>query len=159
MKRANPIAAAIICVMALAAKCEDSEPSKTAPAPTAADPKGSVVSPREQLLAELSSRLDQVQTAKPGQHLKTGGGIDVSPLVGMTRGELRAALGAPSACDEGQITDADGRQVPVAPCQKSSDWFYSFYHLPEGWVGGGPELLLGFDDKGICSSAGWMFTQ
>jgi hypothetical protein len=48
--------------------------------------------------------------------------------------------------------------LPVAPCQTNDDWFYSFYHLPEGWLGGGPELLLGFDGQ-VCKSAKWMITR
>jgi hypothetical protein len=47
----------------------------------------------------------------------------------------------------------------VAPCVERSDWFYSFYHLPEGWVGGGPELLLHFDGSDFCTTADWRFTQ
>jgi len=46
-----------------------------------------------------------------------------------------------------------------APCERPSDVFYSFYHLPEGSVGGGPELLLRYDADGECTFATWRFTQ
>ena len=39
-----------------------------------------------------------------------------------------------------------------------TDLFYSFYHLPQGWLGGGPELLLQFQGE-RCVSAQWRFTQ
>lgn len=167
--------AAALGVIVSASKCEPDPPppspagaapaesaNETAPAaPTTADAASTSTapSPRDLLLAELSSRLDQVQIAKPDQRVETGGDIALEPLLGITRAELRAALGAPRTCEKNEVTTADGRKLPVAPCQTNDDWFYSFYHLPRASVGGGPELLLQFDDRGACVSARWMFTQ
>jgi len=166
MKRASPVILAIaLGALVSASKCEPdpppAEPRATDSAAVGADERlesnragsdaGRKAPPgeRDLLLAELSSRLDKVQVAGGQVHVVTGGGIALEPLLGMTRSELRSALGAPRACDEGS----------VAPCQTDDDWFYSFYFLPAGTVGGGPELLLQFDDRGTCVSARWMFTQ
>lgn len=106
---------------------------------------------RAALLSELRSRLDEVRMAEPEVHLERGGDLDVSPLVGATGDEIRAVLGEPLQCM--------AYEVLVAPCQDPSDWFYSFYHLPAGSRGGGPELLLRFDGGEVCTSASWAFTE
>jgi hypothetical protein len=77
----------------------------------------------------------------------------------MQQDELRKTLGEPNTCTEKPVTDAAGNKLPVAPCQKDSDWFYSLYYLPSTHVGGGPELLLQFDDQGQCTSSRWVWTQ
>lgn len=59
---------------------------------------------------------------------------------------LRAALDRARA-------DRPHEHVTTGP-----DLFYSFYQLPDCWVGGGPELLLRFHG-GRCVSAHWRFTQ
>jgi hypothetical protein len=95
----------------------------------------------------------------PEEPVSRGGDLDVAPVAGMSRDDLRAALGEPGSCVDNPVTDAQGNRRPVAPCQTNDDWFYSFYRLPEGWVGGGPELLLTFDAAGTCTAADWRFTQ
>jgi hypothetical protein len=110
-------------------------------------------------LRELRAALDDARSASDEDHLSTGGEQPLDMLVGMTRSAIRAALGSPNTCAEDAYTDADGQGHPVAPCVERSDWFYSFYHLPEGWVGGGPELLLHFDGSDFCTTADWRFTQ
>lgn len=138
------------------AEVEESEPA----AVHASDGGGaSSTGKRDRLLAELTTRLDRVQTAAPEDQVSTGGGVALEPLLGMSRAELRAALGAPNTCGGNRGGETDGRRARVAPCQTGDDWFYSFYHLPEGSVGGGPELLLQFDEKGTCVSARWVLTQ
>jgi hypothetical protein len=74
---------------------------------------------------------------------------DVSFLVGQSRSQIKSSLGTPNVC---------GTVMP-APCEHQGDWFYSFYKLPTGWLGGGPELFLTFGKDDICSSAKWVFTQ
>ena len=80
-------------------------------------------------------------------------------LVGLGKDQLRAALGPPHTCEEDSVGTADGRRLPVAPCQTHSDWFYSFYHLPETSLGGGPELFLTFGPNGRVARAEWQFTR
>ncbi|MBI5501541.1 MAG: hypothetical protein HY907_14945 [Deltaproteobacteria bacterium] len=110
-------------------------------------------------LRELRAALDDARSATSDQSLTTGGEQALDVLVGMTRDGIRDALGEPSTCTEVVWLDGDGRGHPVAPCSSHADWFYSFYHLPEGWVGGGPELLLQFDAEGVCTAALWQYTQ
>ena len=110
-------------------------------------------------LRELRAALDDARSASSDQSLTTGGEQPLDALVGMTRDGIRDALGEPATCTEIVWFDDDGRGHPVAPCTSHADWFYSFYHLPEGWVGGGPELLLQFDADGSCTTALWQYTQ
>lgn len=101
----------------------------------------------------LRSHLDEVERASGDEHVSIGGETPLDPLLGKDRETIREALGEPNRCAE-----YDSPQN-VAPCETEDDWFYSFYSLPEGWSGGGPELLLQFDDDGECTRAVWRFTQ
>jgi len=98
----------------------------------------------------------------------TTGPVESAVLVGMSRQDILAALGEPGQCRVAPQTICDPNVQPVrcreemraqpAPCTSDSDLFYSFYHLPEGWLGGGPELLLHFEGD-RCVAADWRFTQ
>ena len=106
-------------------------------APVAGDP-----------LAELRAALHGVRSAPSDEHI-TVGPLEASMLVGMTRDEIVQALSEPGQC---QVASQP------APCQSATEVFYSFYHLPEGSVGGGPELLLRFEGE-RCVTAEWRFTE
>ncbi len=124
------------------------EPSPPAPAPAPAAPAAEEPS-ASAVLADLRARLGRVRAAEPDAHVVEGP-VEAAALVGAHRGVVERALGEPARCD------AD--QAP-APCEQPADVFYSFYHLPDGWVGGGPELLLRYDAAGSCTQAVWRFTQ
>ena len=104
------------------------------------------------LLSDLRQRLTEVGAAVPDQHVETGP-VDAAGLSGVHRGVIENALGAPHTCRGARETPAP------APCEQPDDVFYSFYHLPEGSVGGGPELLLRYDETNRCAQAMWRFTQ
>ena len=174
MKRASlTLFAAAIGLSAAASKCEPDPPAAVdGQTSGAANDEGGLgtASPaevggakeadrRDLLLAELSARLDRVQIAGHDEQVSTGGGLALEPLLGTTQSQLRAALGAPHTCRKKQSTESDGNRSLAAPCQTDDDWFYSFYHLPAGAVGGGPELLLQFDNEGNCVSARWVLTR
>jgi hypothetical protein len=93
--------------------------------------------------------LKTVRAAHGKKPFEMPSGDDVSLLVGMTRSKIESALGHPNIC-----------RIPIeyAPCRKKGDWFYSFYYLAD-YNGGGPELYLTFDNKGLCKTAHWVFTQ
>lgn len=111
-------------------------------------------------IAALRSRLDRVRAATARENLRVADGHEsVQGLVGMSRDAIHAALGEPHTCSRTDVHDSHGTPMPVAPCASTTDWFYSFYHLPVGSLGGGPELLLTFDAAGICTSAVWRFTR
>lgn len=118
------------------------------------------------VLVDLRERLERARASDADEPVTTGP-ASVEGLVGTHRGVIENALGAPSECEMGTQTVCPGgggpcvdeeRAVP-APCEGPDDVFYSFYHLPEGWVGGGPELLLRYDAAGRCTHAVWRFTE
>jgi hypothetical protein len=110
---------------------------------------------RTTVVRELRARLDQLRASEEPRRF--GRDLDVAPLVGMTRDQIRAALGAPSICGGPgyRIHDPRGNWAPTAPCRTPEDWYYSFYRLPPRSVGGGTELLLQFDAAGVCTVALW----
>jgi hypothetical protein len=116
----------------------------------------------KRLLATLRQRLDEIAAAsRSGQALKRGGDLDLRPLIGLRRETLRDGLGPTSInCrDKPIVSVTTGERVRIAPCQADEDIAYSFYRLPQGTAGGGPELLLQFDQDGICARALWRGTQ
>ena len=72
--------------------------------------------------------------------------VAVTGLAGLTKAEVRAALGAPSLC------------YRPSDCDRATRWWISFYAQLEG-VGGGPELVLYFDSRGVCTQAEWAMSQ
>jgi hypothetical protein len=93
----------------------------------------------------LRDDLRVVRAARPDEEIDRQGPENLAPLIGLTKREITAELGTPD-CDAGQ----KGR-----PCWYGVDALYSFYHLPSGWVGGGPELVLMFDVDEHCTAAEW----
>lgn len=129
-------------------RCGNNE--ETAPVNTEEDEPSSQATPPttdEDPLAALRAALDRVRSAPSDEHITTGP-LEASVLVGMRRTEIEQALGEPGRCRAAS---------QPAPCLSENDVFYSFYHLPEGSVGGGPELLLRFEGE-RCVSAEWRFT-
>jgi hypothetical protein len=118
-------------------------------------------------LAVLRAALDRARAARPEQQVTTGP-VDATVLVGMSQLAIIRALGAPGRCTVAPQTVCDPTTQPVqcrqemraqpAPCTSGTDLFYSFYHLPEGWLGGGPELLLRFQGQ-TCVAADWRYTE
>ena len=70
-------------------------------------------------------------------------------LLGKSRGEIEGFLGTPWVCAD----------TTTAPCKNTNQVFYSFYELPVGAVGGGPELLLTYGAKSICTDATFVRTR
>jgi hypothetical protein len=126
-------------------------PDDPAAATAEAEPAGAR-SEASALLSDLRQRLAEVRAAAPDQHVETGP-VDAAGLSGVHRGVIENALGAPHTCR------GEGETPAPAPCEQPDDVFYSFYHLPEGSVGGGPELLLRYDETDRCAQAMWRFTQ
>ncbi|HYE73799.1 MAG TPA: hypothetical protein VEF04_10720, partial [Blastocatellia bacterium] len=125
--------------------------SSTNPITTPPIPSPSVKSETEKRLSNLRHKLDLVHEKElegknqPFQ-VETE---DVSFLIGLKRDKIKGALGNPSVCEG--ISDES--------CKMINEWVYAFYYLPSGWNGGGPELLLKFDQSDKCVSAQWQKTQ
>jgi len=146
-----------------------SEGSETRPAEgprTEATPETGTAPSTSAVLVDLRERLEQARSSDADEPVSTGP-ASVEGLVGTHRGVIENALGEPQECEMGTQTVCPGGGGPCveeeratpAPCEQADDVFYSFYHLPEGWVGGGPELLLRYDDAGRCTHGVWRFTQ
>ena len=80
---------------------------------------------------------------------------NVENLTGLTKDRISSALGPPS----GLCWGSDGGVLEGDSCEDASVWQYSFYYLPTRRLGGGPELTLVFDDKGICILSLWDYSQ
>jgi hypothetical protein len=116
----------------------------------------------KRLLAALRQRLSDIDAAsKSGAGLKPENDLDVTPLIGLPKETLRNALGPTSinCAIKPAVNVTTGERMRIAPCQDDQDLAYSFYSLPAGWAGGGPELLLQFDQRGMCTRALWRNTQ
>ena len=116
----------------------------------------------KRLLTTLRQRLDEIATAsKSVEGLKARTDLDLRPLLGLRRQTLRDALGLPSVnCrDKPAFNVTTGERGRIAPCQADDDLAYSFYRLPKLTAGGGPELLLQFNQDGTCARARWRSTQ
>jgi len=75
---------------------------------------------------------------------------DLTRLVGIDRATLVAAFGPPfDACPA-----ADGIR-----CTFGAALVYDVYRLGLGELGGGPHVVLDFDQHGICSRARWLLTK
>ena len=102
-----------------------------------------------ELLQTLSAKLAEIKASSDKESVAIDSVIEVQSLVGTSRREILSALGEPDAC----ANKADSR------CNTQSVWVYSFYRLPKGWRGGGPELNLAFGKEGTIKEAKWKFSR
>lgn len=87
-------------------------------------------------------------TGRSGSHCTT---LDPSPLNGMSRAELAAALGPPAFCTG--LSEGRAPQGPDCPPQLDPTWFF---HL----VGSaGPELHCETDQKQRCEVVLWIHSD
>lgn len=98
-------------------------------------------------LGALGSALVKVRRARG--HFVVDPLPPAQSLVGKRRHEIEGYLGSAHVC----------RDTTTAPCTAKGQAFYSFYRPPPGARGGGPELLLTYDDKGMCRTAAFVHTR
>jgi hypothetical protein len=107
------------------------------------------------LLPKLASCLAEVRTTSNQNFTSSCTTLHVSRLSGITLAELKASLGPPG------ISSADYIHVqadPRAP-REPYECRWAFYRLPEGFVGGGPELQCVSGDRTTCKQVRWVETQ
>jgi hypothetical protein len=104
------------------------------------------------VLQRLRASLERLSAADPRKPAEEDIGEPLTPLVGLSRAQISVALGDPHVC-------APPFVGPDNLCPHERDWYYSFHRLPEGFKGGGPELVLEFDRNDRCVSAKVVFTQ
>ncbi len=132
---------ALAAVVLLPASCATSEAPQTT-----SDAVAGLDSSVDRTFELLRTERKRVRSAQPDEHIDTGREINVQDLVDVERAVIRRQLGPPDECD----------LLGNAPCPVAKHWYYSFYHLPEGSVGGGTALSLTFDDDGRCVRSTWM---
>jgi hypothetical protein len=101
------------------------------------------------LLEELRARLDRVRAAPSDKYVDSTPDLDVSALAGLSAERIAAALGRPNVCEH----------PGGAPCDERGDWFYAFYQLREGSLGGGTNLWLRLGPDGRCTAASWRMSE
>jgi hypothetical protein len=130
---------------AAAASARSPAPSaSTVTAPTAAPTDAPAPDPKPALDA-LRAGLEKVRATKGKDVFEVKDVPKVDALVGQSRDTIETALGKPTVCT--------GKAQPSAPCQSADDVFYSLYKLADGARGGGPELLLTYDEDAFCTRA------
>jgi hypothetical protein len=103
---------------------------------------------RANLLGKLGECLKEVSIERPSPCLK----LDLSPLNGIAREDILRALGPPTFCTLPVY-------VPKGPDCPSHYNQWSFYRLPQGTIGGGPELTCDVDQIGHCAAVRWVGSQ
>jgi hypothetical protein len=107
-----------------------------------------VYSEPDQLLNELRVKLAMIRASSADEPVGLSPVPAVDALRGASRDTVRSALGAPDNCGYNENE-----------CASQSSWAYWFFHLPAGWRGGGPELWLTFDARGLVQEAKWQFSR
>jgi len=107
---------------------------------------------RAELLEKLHQCRDELNkeraTGQPGSHCAR---LDPSPLNGISRGELAAALGPPTFCTG--LSEVSAPTGPDCPPQLDPSWSF---HL----IGGtGPELHCETDQKQRCEVILWIRSE
>ncbi len=165
MERTTKLGACVACLIAAGAACKgtgnpapsgnDRPATSPADLTTASSPvelDAAAEPSAAEVLAALRVSLDKVRAVAPDQTIRLGEPRDVGALAGATQEEIREVLGEPETCEQ---------NMQFAPCVGGdpTNWFYSFYHLQTGSLGGGPELLLEFSADGRCTRASWAHTR
>lgn len=132
------------CVAFVGASCVQ---SSHAPTPQVIAPSAAPAA----LLKALRERLDDVRSRAPvTDSYENWGSEDVRPLIGLSKSDLEQALGPHEGCRmEGARRN----------CRDDRTWLYSFYDLPPGSLGGGPELALEFDARGVVTTVEWYHSK
>jgi hypothetical protein len=80
-------------------------------------------------------------------------------LIGATRARVLSELGDPAGCGRWEASPDQGKRWIEMPCAEARRLGYAFYYLPKRYTGGGPQLVLAFDDSGVCTAASWTKTR
>jgi len=95
----------------------------------------------------LHTDLERIQETPPTEHVDVGASIDPRLLVGLTRSQIIAWLGATTECSLPDLRPGE------RACES-----YDFFRLPSGWVGGGTVLEIFYDGYGQVARARWIVT-
>jgi hypothetical protein len=110
---------------------------------------------RMALLHQLRNCLDKVPAQGDEGYTSPCANMKVSILSGISRADLISGLGRPQWCigkDQGGWPVGDDCPLEAIPV-------WSFYQLPRGHAGGGPELSCIPDKERRCRKVIWMMSQ
>jgi hypothetical protein len=108
--------------------------------------------PASETLKKLHDCFSELRKQGKSNYVSPCSSMTLTNLSGIHLDVLTAALGAPTFCTKPHTIDAVPSKACVAPA-------WSFYYLPKGWVGGGPELVCSTDDSMTCGHVEWVDTQ
>jgi hypothetical protein len=91
------------------------------------------------LLQRLQRELKALRSSTSPEYIALNPIPDVTSLIGLEKDLVLSALGKPD--------------------RSGDEFVYEFFHLPTGWRGGGPELVLSFSENQRVTRAQWRFSQ
>ena len=103
---------------------------------------------RSELLEKLHQCREDIPKGRPGGAISRCVKLDPSPLNGISRSELVAALGPPSFC----VGLSEGTFPHGADCPPQMDPKWAFFQ----GTGTGPELTCETDEKQRCELVRWL---
>jgi hypothetical protein len=107
---------------------------------------------RAELLEKLHQcRVELTKEQPTGRFVSPCAKLDPSPLNGISRNELAAALGPPTSCMG--LSEAGSPNGPDCPPQLDPKWSF---HLIGGY---GPELSCDTDEKQRCEAVRWIHSD
>jgi len=107
------------------------------------------------LLSQLASCLAEVRATSNQSFTSSCAALHVSRLRGITLAQLKTSLGAPGISSDDYIHVPADPKAPREPYECR----WAFYNLPEGYIGGGPELQCVSPDRATCKKVRWVETQ
>ena len=110
---------------------------------------------RQELLKSLRACRDAIPKQVDQPFESPCRASDVSSLMGISRADLVVALGPPSFCVG--VTEGGFPRGTDCPPHWNPEW--SFYRLPAGRLGGGPELLCETTEDQRCDRVMWVRSQ
>ena len=120
------------CICITATSLLQAMPASANKAPSAA---------RKELLIKLRTCLDEVDATMDDNYTSSCAYMKVTALKGIRLKVMREALGSPGVC---------GANASYYQCN------WGFYKLPDGDLGGGPELQCYSEDRTICKQVRWI---
>lgn len=100
-----------------------------------------------QALVPLRAALEKVRESSANEAFEIKDLPPVAALVGEHRDAIERSLGKATECK------VDARKQLPAPCSSTDDVYYELFKLAKGSRGGGPNLVITYDEDAFCTQA------